>query len=153
MRGIAIVVVAVLVSIGAGAGAEAVVGSLGPAVGAHGVGPLPSPVVRARLRRIARDVATENADPAARRATVVLTARQRAAGGDIVDSNPPVYELVLRGRFTCAAMCSWPPGGHAPRGDVATITIGRESFQMTDFGVGDRLPVIAPGTRTFTLRW
>lgn len=50
-------------------------------------------------------------------------------------------------------MCSWPAGGRAPRGDVATVTIDRATFRVTDFGVSDRLPVIALGTRTFRLRW
>ena len=51
-------------------------------------------------------------------------------------------------------MCSWPPGGHAPHGDVVTVAIGQENYQMTDFGVGDGLPAIAPHAGAVThLAW
>lgn len=50
-------------------------------------------------------------------------------------------------------MCSCRPAAMPPRGDVVAMTNDRANFQMTDFVVGDRLPVIGHGTRTFGLRW
>ena len=75
---------------------------------------------------------------------MILTTRQRAAGGDIVNSDQPVYEIVLRGSFICG-QCSVPAGATAPRGTILTLTLDRTTFRVTDFGIGDVAPRLLAG--------
>jgi hypothetical protein len=82
---------------------------------------------------------------------VILTTRENAAGGDIVLSNQPVYEIVLRGHFSCGG-CSGL-SGHAPTGSVLTATIDRATLMGTDFGIQDRVPTPRRDERTIPIRF
>jgi hypothetical protein len=53
------------------------------------------------LERLARSQATGNEDANVHAGLIVLTTRVQAAGGDVVNSNQPVYELILSERFIC----------------------------------------------------
>ena len=96
------------------------------------------------LRDIARRVAASNNDPVVHHGYVVLTTREHAAGGDIVNGDQPVYEIVLQGHFTCGG-CSFPPGASAPTGTVVIATIDRSTLQGTDFGITRSLPTVLVG--------
>ncbi|HLX77634.1 MAG TPA: hypothetical protein VKR27_02030, partial [Acidimicrobiales bacterium] len=78
--------------------------------------------------------------------------REQAAGGDIVNSNQPVYELVLRGRFVCYG-CSRPAGAPVQRGTVLTVTVDRATFAVTDFGIGNSLNPPLPHAKSYALRF
>lgn len=93
------------------------------------------------LQRAARALVESNADVAVHEGLIVVTTRQFAAGGDLVNSDQPVYELVLHGNFTCAA-CSRPPGATAPTGEYLTLSMDRATLATTDFGITRVRPAI-----------
>jgi len=107
---------------------------------------------RRRLQQLAREWATSNGDHSLHSGVVYLTTREQAAGGDIVNSNQPVYELVLRGRFVCHG-CSRPAGAPVQRGTVLTVTVDRATFEITDFGLGNRLNPPLPHAKSYVLRF
>ena len=67
---------------------------------------------------------------------------ERVASGDLVDSNPPVYLVALRGRFV-DRMAPIPPGGQPPRGTVLTLTFTRADLRVLDLGLAHRWPDLA----------
>jgi photosystem II stability/assembly factor-like uncharacterized protein len=108
--------------------------------------------VAGRLRKIARGLADSLGDDRVHVARVFSTTRRAAAGGDVVNSNQPVYMIVIQGKFVCET-CSRPPGAPAPRGSVATLSIDRKTFRVTDFGLTDRVPLLPEGARSYTIRF
>ena len=95
-----------------------------------------------RIEAVACRVAREMGDRSRCRIVWVATRRQaanREAGGDIVDSNQPVYLVAVRGRFV-DRMASVPPGAAAPRGTVLTLVLDRAHLRVFDLGVGNRWP-------------
>jgi len=104
----------------------------------------------AALQRIARGLARQNGDPALHHGYIALTLREQAAAPDIVNSNQPVYQIVLHGHFTCGA-CSVPPGAHAPSGTWVTSAIDRETLQGTDFGITATSPSLLTGEPVYRL--
>ncbi len=110
------------------------------------------PSVARRLEALARGLVDSLGDARVHTADVILTTREHAAGGDIVDSNQPVYELVMRGKFVCVS-CSRPSGAHAPRGTVAVLTVDRRTFHVTDFGISDRAPRRPVGAQQYQIRF
>ena len=95
-----------------------------------------------RIEAVARRIARGMGDRSPRRIVWVATRRQaanREAGGDIVDSNQPVYLVAVRGRFV-DRMASVPSGAAAPRGTVLTLVLDRAHVRVLDLGVGNRWP-------------
>jgi hypothetical protein len=101
------------------------------------------------LQRAARAVVRSNEDPDVHEGLIVLTTRQHATGGDVVDSNQQVYELVLRGKFTCGE-CSRPSGAKAPTGDFLTLSMDRSTLATTDFGITRTRPAIPAGVSVYS---
>ena len=110
------------------------------------------PSVARRLEALARGLVDSLGDAGVHSAEVILTTREHAAGGDIVNSDQSVYEIVMRGKFVCES-CSRPSSAHAPRGTVAVLTVDRETFQVTDFGISDRAPRRPAGAQQFQIRF
>jgi hypothetical protein len=95
-----------------------------------------------RIEAVARRIARGMGDRSPGQIVWVATRRQaanRIAGGDIVDSNQPVYLVAVRGRFV-DRMASVPPGASAPRGTVLTLVLNRGHLQVLDLGVGNQWP-------------
>jgi hypothetical protein len=105
-----------------------------------------------RLRAAARSLAMANDDSAVHNGFVVVTSREHAAGGDIVNTDQPVYEMVLRGRFTCLA-CSFPPGASAPHGTTVVLTLDEQTLQTTGFGVTGSFPSVLVGDPVYRFRF
>lgn len=73
---------------------------------------------------------------------VVRTTRQVAeqvAAGAAVNSDPPVYFVVLHGHFIDHS-ASIPSGAVPPTGTVLTLTINAATNQAMDFGIGNVSP-------------
>ena len=104
------------------------------------------------LQRLARAVVRTNDDAAVHAGLVVLTTREKAAGGDIVDSNQPVYELIIAGRFICTE-CSHPSSAATPTGSYLAVTIDRSTLATTDFGIVPHRPVIPASSRVYSFRF
>jgi hypothetical protein len=106
----------------------------------------PPPPSRAELRTLARlalRAAGGAGDPHPTGAVVVPSTRkiaERVDAGAVVDSNPPVYFVLLHGHFT-ANMA--PPGGKFPQGTILTVTIDSRTNESLDLGIGKRLPDLA----------
>jgi hypothetical protein len=95
-----------------------------------------------RIEAVACRIAREMGDRAPCRIVWVATRRQaanRAAGGDIVDSNQPVYLVAVRGRFV-DRMASVPAGAAAPRGTVLTLVLDRAHLRVLDLGLSNSWP-------------
>jgi hypothetical protein len=95
-----------------------------------------------RIDAVARRIAREMGDRSPREIVWLATRRQaanRVAGGDIVDSNQPVYLVAVRGRFV-DRMASVPMGAASPRGTVLTLVLDRAHLRVLDVGVGIRWP-------------
>lgn len=150
MKSFLSLVCAVVVAIGIGIAAEA--SSSSPETRIRPATPFAIPDL-ARLQTIARTSVLENEDPDAHAGVIVLTTREHAAGGDIVNSNQPVYELIIRGEFVCVTACSHPPGGVAPRGAVLVLTVDRRDLEVTDFGLQDQLPAIPPRSAEYSFQF
>lgn len=98
-----------------------------------------------RIEAVARQIAREMGDHPVTKVVYVATRRlaaNRAAGGDIVDSNELVYLVAVRGRFI-DFRASPPFGAALPRGTVLTLVLTRSGLRVTDLGVGDRWPKLA----------
>lgn len=97
------------------------------------------------IEAVARRVAGEMGKHPVTKIVYVATRRQtanRAAGGDIVDSNQPVYLVAIRGRFI-DFMASPPFGAALPHGSVLTLVLTRSGLHVTDLGVGSHWPKLA----------
>jgi hypothetical protein len=100
------------------------------------------------LQRGARVDAIRNGDSAVHHGFIVLTSREQAAAHDVVNSDRPVYEVVLQGRFVCG-VCSSPPGAPAPTGTVIRSVLDQETLRGTDFSISRSLPAVLVGNRVY----
>jgi hypothetical protein len=100
------------------------------------------------LKMYARNLATQDGDSALHHGYVALTSREQAAAPDVVNSNQPVYQIVLHGRFTCGA-CSVAPGAHPPVGTWITAAIDRHTLQGIDFGITKTPPSVSAGEAVY----
>jgi hypothetical protein len=96
------------------------------------------------LQGYVRDLARQNGDPALHHGYVALISREQASAPDVVNSNQPVYQVVLHGHFTCGA-CSVAPGERTPTGSWLTSAIDRHTLQGIDFGIADTPPSVFAG--------
>jgi hypothetical protein len=96
------------------------------------------------LEKSEADEARLNGDTTVHHGYIILTTRQRAAAPDIVNSDQPVYLVVLQGRFVCVG-CSIPPGAEIPSGSVITSSLDRQSLKGLDFGITRSLPTVLVG--------
>jgi hypothetical protein len=112
-------------------------GGEGRAATAVNAAPPPPP---AFLVALARHAAAGLGDAHPTSAVYVATRRLDAVGlssGDAVNTNQPVYLVVLTGNFVATA-ASFPPGGHAPTGTVASLVVGAATGRDLDFGLSSR---------------
>ena len=101
-----------------------------------------SSAISRRIEAVACRIARGMGDRSRCQVVWVATRRQaanREAGGDIVDTNQPVYLVAVRGRFV-DRMASVPPGASAPRGTVLTLVLDRAHLQVLDLGVSNSWP-------------
>jgi hypothetical protein len=59
------------------------------------------------------------------------------SSGDAVNTDPPVYLVVLTGNFVATA-ASFPPGGHAPTGTVASFVVDAKDGRDLDFALSSQ---------------
>jgi hypothetical protein len=107
------------------------------------------------LKSLESSAATEarvNGDTSVHRGYIILTTRGREAAPDIVNSDQPVYEVVLQGHFTCGS-CSVPPGGQTPTGSVITSSVDRQTLEGLDFGITRSLPTVLVGEPVYRFRF
>lgn len=103
----------------------------------------PPPPSRSELRtltRLALSAAGGAGDPHPTDGVLVASTRkiaERVDAGAVVDSNPPVYFVVLHGHFTGNMA---PAGGRFPKGTVLTLTIDPRTNEALDTGIGRRVP-------------
>lgn len=100
----------------------------------------PSPGVRANLEREAGEFADANGGSVSSSAEAVLTTRQAsqdALGGDIVDSDQPVYLVQMEGRFVANA-APRPYGADAPTGTTFWFLYDPAEDVTLDWGLGDQ---------------
>jgi hypothetical protein len=98
------------------------------------------------LLELAARTATNNCDSHPIGASYVRTTRQRAEAmsGDGVDSDQPVYLVLLRGDFVdYYARGIYRARDAFPRGTVITFTVDAETHGILDFGIGGRAPDLA----------
>jgi hypothetical protein len=92
-------------------------------------------------------VAAGNCDARPVGAKYVRTTRQAAetiASGDRVDSDTPVYLVLLRGDFVdYYAHGIYRTRDAFPRGTAITFTVDAETRKILDFGIGTRSPHLA----------
>lgn len=101
--------------------------------------PMPYDELRATLESEAGRLAKENGGTVPSIADVVLTTRQAAMnveGGDIVDSDQPVYMVQMQGKFVVNTG-PYPSGVEAPTGGVLFFLYDPETGGVLDWGVGD----------------
>jgi hypothetical protein len=106
------------------------------------------------LRSLEKSVVAEargNGDASVHRGYVILTTREQAAAPAIVNSDQPVYEVVVQGRFTCGG-CSVPPGAKNPTGSVITSSVDRQTLEGLDFGITRSLPTVLVGEPVYRFR-
>jgi len=103
----------------------------------------------AELQRLARSQVVANEDSAVHAGLIVMTTREQAAGGDVVNSDQPVYLLIIGGHFTCGS-CSTTPRAKAPTGTFITLTVDRSTLATTDFGIVHVRPVIPAAARVYS---
>jgi hypothetical protein len=99
------------------------------------------------LRSVEKSAANEarlNGDASVHRGYVILSTREQAAAPDLVNSDQPVYEVVMQGHFTCDS-CSVPLGAQPPTGSVITSSVDRQTLEGVDFGITRSLPTILVG--------
>jgi hypothetical protein len=101
-----------------------------------------------RLQQAAQAEVVANQHSGVHHGYIVITSRERAAAPDLVNSDQPVYQLVLRGHFQCLG-CSVPPGHPIPRGTVITLAVDQQTLQPLDFGIGNSLPMVLAGDQTY----
>jgi len=104
------------------------------------------------LEKSAADEARLNGDPSVHRGYVILTTREQATAPDIVNSDQPVYEVIIQGHFTCGG-CSIPPGAKIPTGSVVTSSLDRRTLQGLDFGITQTLPTVLVGVPVYRIRF
>jgi hypothetical protein len=112
-------------------------GGEGRAATAVDVAQQPAP---AFLVALARHAAAGLGDAHPTSAVYVATRRLDAVGlssGDAVNTNQPVYLVVLTGNFVATA-ASFPPGGHAPTGTVASLVVAARDGRDLDFGLSSQ---------------
>jgi hypothetical protein len=97
-----------------------------------------------RLQQEARADANTNGDPAVHHGFIVLTSREQAAAPDVVNSDRPVYEVILQGHFVCG-VCSGPPGAPTPKGTVIRSVVDQQTLRGTDFSLSRSLPTVLVG--------
>ncbi len=99
---------------------------------------VPTDGMRATLEREAAEFATANGGAIPASAEVVLTTRQTAlntaGGGDIVNSDEPVYLLQMLGEFTSSG--PRPLGAAAPKGSVFWFLYDPAQRTTVDWGLG-----------------
>jgi hypothetical protein len=97
------------------------------------------------LAEIAKGVATRSGDPTPLSAEFVSTTRQLAVGvdgPDTVDTNEPVFYVVLHGDFV-HKYARVPVGQPLPRGSVVAITVDAVSRDILDYSISDKPRAIA----------
>ncbi len=104
------------------------------------------------LEKSAANEARVNGDASVHSGYVILTTREPAASPDIVNSDQPVYEVVIEGHFRCGS-CSIPPGAQNPTGSVITSSVDRQTFEGLDFGITRSLPTVLVGEPVYRLRF
>lgn len=107
----------ILIAVGALLAAAGVFIATSSAGAAHD--PFPTGETRTTLEQIAGELAAESGEVPSS-ADVVLTSRQRsqdALGGDVVDSDQPVYLVQMQGTFVLYAV-PIPYGEEAPTGSA-----------------------------------
>lgn len=104
------------------------------------------------LEKSAADAARLNDDASVHSGYIILTTREQAAAPDIVNSDQPVYEVVIQGRFTCGS-CSKPPGAQTPTGSVITSSVNRQTSEALDFGITRSLPPVLVGEPVYRFRF
>ena len=104
------------------------------------------------LEKSAAAEARLNGDASVHHGYIILTTREQAAAPDIVNSDQPVYEVVIQGRFTCGT-CSIPPRAKIPTGSVITSSVDRQTFQGLDFGITRSLPTVLVGEPVYRFRF
>ena len=95
------------------------------------------------LVQLTARTATNTCDSHPTGASYVRTTRQKAEAmsGDGVDSDPPVYLVLLRGDFVdYYAHGIYRTRDAFPRGTVITFTVDAETHGILDFGIGGRAP-------------
>jgi hypothetical protein len=114
--------------------------------------PPPSPPAEKHARApaflvtLAARMAAENCDKHPTAASYVRTTRQaaEAMSGDGVDSDPPVYLVLLRGDFVdYYAHGPYRTRTDFPRGTVITFTVDAATHDSLDFGIGSGAPDLA----------
>jgi hypothetical protein len=113
--------------------------------------PLTVPALRS-LEKVASGEALGNGDVSVHRGYIILTTRQQAAAPDIVNSDQPVYEVVIQGHFTCRG-CSIPLGAKLPTGSVITSSVDRQTLEGLDFGITRSLPTVLVGEPIYRFRF
>jgi len=94
---------------------------------------------------IAANEARRSGDAAPASAAWAKTTRQAAMdadSGDQVDSNQPVFYVVVHGRFV-DQKAHMPSGVSPPTGTVLSITIDASTQQVLDYALGDHQPDLA----------
>jgi hypothetical protein len=94
---------------------------------------------------IAAREAGRSGDAAPASAAWIATTRQdamNADSGDQVDSNQPVYYVILHGRFV-DQKAHMPSGVSPPTGTVLSITIDASTQQVLDYALSDHQPNLA----------
>jgi hypothetical protein len=107
----------------------------------QGAPPPPNPAELQKLGQIALEAATGAGDPHPTAAVVVPSTRRIAEDVDAgagINSNLPVYFLLLHGHFTVDGPI--PRGAKPPTGSIYTLTINSRTNQGMDVGVGDLMP-------------
>ncbi len=97
----------------------------------------PDAATSAKLASAALQLAAMNGDtqPSAS-AQVVLTTRQAAAQGDIVDTDQQVYAVQITGHFVAEGVSQSEPGVQPPSGTAMTIAFDPQTSQVTDWAMG-----------------
>jgi len=107
-----------------------------------GAPPIPTGSELVAVQQIALKAAADNGDAKPTTATLVPTTRgiaEEIDAGASVNSDQPVYFVVLHGHFT-ANGASIPEGASAPTGSVLTLTIDPNTNEITDLGIEDSTP-------------
>jgi hypothetical protein len=107
----------------------------------NGPGDLDDPDVRAKLRELALQSASNSGVPSPQTMLAVWSpdhqAAEKVVSGSIVVDHVPVYVVEMTGgTFTSLHA---PPGVAPPHGDVLTLTIDAQTFEGTDVGIGNAM--------------
>lgn len=97
-----------------------------------------------KLPALLRKVADTNLDPGVQVAQIVRTTRQtanRVAMGGSVDTDQPVFLVVMRGSFV-ATKARVPYDEPDPTGSVIALVVDAASGKIWDFGLGNKMPAL-----------